>query len=115
MCFEMATWRTNHVRRDGVPKLTDFGLSVLCDPEVKLKSTGGSLAYLAPEIIRRAASKASTVDVWCLGIVLFAMVAGRLPFESESRDDLLKRIVRCDFVMPESLSLQLQGTTVLHR
>ncbi len=65
---------------------------------MKLKTSAGSLCYLAPEIVRRVSNKGSAIDVWCLGIVLYAMVCGKLPFEatSGSREETLKLISRCD-------------------
>ena len=95
-------FRTCPPHRDGTPKITDFGLSLFSHPEAKLKSSAGSLSYLAPEVIRRGANKGSAIDVWCLGVLLYAMVCGKLPFDSPtgSRDDILKLILRYAYGAP---------------
>ena len=52
-----------YVGSDGTPKITDFGLSIFSHPDVKLKSSAGSLSYLAPEIVRRASNKGTTLGI----------------------------------------------------
>lgn len=79
---------------DGSPKITDFGLSLIMKPHETTRSTAGSLCYFAPELLTRTSNRGAPIDVWCLGIILFALLVGRLPFElnSKGKEDLFRRI-----------------------
>jgi tetratricopeptide (TPR) repeat protein len=71
---------------DGAPKLADFGLARFLDGERGATATGavvGTTDYLSPEqALGRAVD--SRGDLYALGVVLFEMLAGRLPFKGES-------------------------------
>lgn len=69
-----------------VVKLVDFGIALSPD-DPRLTGTGellGSPRYMAPERFRDRASVVASSDLYALGVVLFEMVAGQLPFQSES-------------------------------
>lgn len=67
----------------GTAKLIDFGLANFMAPEGQYRSTFcGTLAYAAPEMILAKKYLGPEVDIWSLGVLLFAMVAGRFPFAS---------------------------------
>ncbi|XP_069136547.1 serine/threonine-protein kinase MARK2-like [Argopecten irradians] len=62
-------------------KITDFGFSCqVRNRDTYLKTSCGSYAYTAPEVIRGKPYDGFRSDIWSLGIILFAMVNGRLPF-----------------------------------
>ncbi|KAJ3846039.1 kinase-like protein, partial [Lentinula lateritia] len=62
-------------------KLTDFGLSRFIDPANPLLTTRcGSEAYAAPELVVSGGYDARETDAWACGVVLYALVARRLPF-----------------------------------
>src|SRR3954470_21432491 len=89
------------VRSDGVVKLMDFGISHMVDLE-RLTVTGqllGSPAYMAPEHVEGRPLDFRT-DVFALGIVLYQLTVGRLPFEGKNPHEVLKRIAECRFVDP---------------
>eukprot|EP01029_Cantina_marsupialis_P001871 TRINITY_DN1169_c0_g4_i3.p1 TRINITY_DN1169_c0_g4~~TRINITY_DN1169_c0_g4_i3.p1 ORF type:complete len:483 (+),score=168.21 TRINITY_DN1169_c0_g4_i3:106-1554(+) len=84
-------------------KISDFGLSKLIDdPEKTMETCCGTPEYVAPEIIdRRAYDK--KCDCWSLGIVLYILLSGCLPFYSENKALMYKMIKRGKYQMPESL------------
>ena len=76
-------------------KLSDFGFA---RDQMKTKSGGsllsetfcGSYAYASPEILRGVPYHPQMADIWSMGIVLFAMSFGRLPFDDSNFNHLLK-------------------------
>jgi serine/threonine-protein kinase len=79
------------VTKAGTVKLMDFGIAKLAaDP--KLTGTGttfGSLHYMSPEQIQGAAQVDARSDLYSLGICLYEMVAGKVPFDADSEYSLM--------------------------
>ncbi|MCX5747944.1 MAG: serine/threonine-protein kinase [Proteobacteria bacterium] len=93
------------IRADGVVKLMDFGISHMVDLE-RLTITGqllGSPAYMAPEHVEGRPLDYRT-DVFAVGIVLYQLCAGKLPFEGKNPHEVLKRIAECKFVDPRQVN-----------
>eukprot|EP00742_Colponemidia_sp_Colp-10_P004662 GILJ01004973.1.p1 GENE.GILJ01004973.1~~GILJ01004973.1.p1 ORF type:complete len:817 (+),score=151.65 GILJ01004973.1:177-2627(+) len=88
----------------GDVKLADFGVSAVCKVGKKLLEHCGTPSYIAPEIILDRGYEGLPVDVWSMGVVLFAMTCGHVPFKGENMIDLQRKIVKGKFVMPEHLS-----------
>lgn len=76
-------------------KLIDFGLSNQYNKGGLLKTPCGSPCYAAPEMILGRRYNGMHIDIWSLGIALFAMICGHLPFEDENNDKLYKKILDC--------------------
>ena len=85
-------------------KIIDFGLSHEFEGDELLKTKCGSPSYAAPEIICCPFYDGFKVDVWCCGIILYAMLCGYLPFEGEDNNLLFQNILNCDPEFPEFLS-----------
>ncbi|OHT00928.1 CAMK family protein kinase [Tritrichomonas foetus] len=88
-------------------RLIDFGLSngfSKISPE--LKTACGSPAYAAPEMIQ-GCPYTKAADVWSAGIVLYAMVAGILPFDDANVQTLLQKVVYTEVQYPQSMSRSL--------
>lgn len=109
------------VEKDGLEhvKIVDFGLAGLVEDndvlQSKLTSTGSTLgtpAYMAPE--QALGSKVTrTADLYSLGVVLYEMLSGKLPFGSPSPDMLMKKMVSIPPPLPGEGPLQLVTAQLL--
>ena len=63
-------------------KVTDFGLSAIVKPGQLLKVACGTPSYSAPEVIARREYDGALTDVWSLGVLLYHMCHGSLPFNN---------------------------------
>ena len=89
-------------------RLIDFGLSKEFLDENSFNQTRcGSLVYAAPEIILGNKYN-SKVDIWSIGIVLFTICAGYLPFDDSNEQILLKKIVYSNIIYPSHFSSNLK-------
>ncbi|XP_071443389.1 testis-specific serine/threonine-protein kinase 3-like [Hetaerina americana] len=87
-------------------KLSDFGFARTVPEPFGMglcETFCGSYAYASPEVLRGIPYQPKHSDVWSMGVVLFAMVYGRLPFDDSHYNHLLKQIQRKVqfFVEPE--------------
>jgi serine/threonine protein kinase len=93
-------------------KLADFGLSNTYKPGTKLSSSCGSPCYAAPEIIEAKLYDPLAADTWSLGVVLFFMVSGYLPFQHKNTHTLYKLILGAKYEIPRSVS-KLAGDLIV--
>jgi serine/threonine protein kinase len=85
-------------------KVIDFGLSNTNEGNRLLKTACGSPCYAAPEMIAGHIYEGPKADVWSLGVILFAVVCGFLPFEDENTGNLYKKILSCNYKLPSFVS-----------
>jgi len=85
-------------------KLIDFGLANIISPTKKFNTPCGSPNYAAPEIIRKEQYNGPEVDIWCVGVVLFVFLCGKLPFKGKDLETLFHSILSGNFEIPDSLS-----------
>ena len=87
--------------KDMIVKIGDFGLSkYFKSTETRLKTNCGSPCYSAPEVLRGNRYKPQPVDIWGMGIILYCMVCGELPFEDEKEDILVRKVTLCKYTCP---------------
>lgn len=85
-------------------KLIDFGLSAIWEPGKLLATTCGTLTCMAPEMVRGERYAGPAVDIWSMGIALYCMLSGQLPFEGASEKELRRKIIRGQFALPLGVS-----------
>ena len=95
------------VRPDGYVKVLDFGLAKLVEQKASMDTevstrmgysteagvVMGTTSYMSPEQARGMAVDGRT-DVWSLGVVMYEMASGRLPFEGETASDVIASILK---------------------
>jgi eukaryotic-like serine/threonine-protein kinase len=92
------------IRKDGLIKLMDFGIAQVLDFQ-RMTVTGqllGSPAYMAPEIIEGKQLDFRT-DVFSLGIMLYLLATGELPFSGKNPHEVLRRIAEGKFADPRTV------------
>ncbi|KAJ4298534.1 serine/threonine-protein kinase gin4 [Collariella sp. IMI 366227] len=93
------------LKGNGQIKIADFGMAALQqNPNHQLRTACGSPHYAAPELLRHQFYKGSAVDIWSMGVILFAMLAGRLPFDDDDMGVMLSKAKRAEYKMPPQLT-----------
>ena len=69
-----------------------------------LRTFCGSPAYTAPEIIKKQTYAAEAIDVWCLGGLLYIMLAAEFPFGADIDNEMKANISRCTYKKIDGLS-----------
>eukprot|EP01080_Neovahlkampfia_damariscottae_P007649 gene7649-11970_t len=85
-------------------KIADFGLSNIMNDGQFLKTSCGSPNYAAPEVISGKLYAGPEVDVWSCGVILYALLCGKLPFDEESISSLFDKIKTANYQMPDFVS-----------
>ncbi|ODV90728.1 hypothetical protein CANCADRAFT_24884, partial [Tortispora caseinolytica NRRL Y-17796] len=85
-------------------KIADFGMAALETSDRLLETSCGSPHYASPEIVRGVAYHGAPSDIWSCGIILFALLTGRLPFDDDNLRELLRKVQAGRYSMPEYLS-----------
>ena len=78
-------------------KLCDFGMARGADENSQCKTLCGTPEYMAPEVLTGAYS--TEVDLWSLGVIVFFMLSGYLPFPGRSDEEKEERILRGQYSM----------------
>ena len=77
---------------NGIIKICDFGLSKILSINEKIIDESGTLYYTAPEILTRKPYN-KEVDIWALGVILYFVLSGNLPFWSICEKEIGRKIV----------------------
>ncbi|KAK7794686.1 hypothetical protein R5R35_008017 [Gryllus longicercus] len=92
--------------RDMQVKIADFGLATqLTRPDEKHHTMCGTPNYISPEVATRS-SHGLEADVWGLGCLLYTLLVGRPPFDTDAVKSTLTRVVMANYKLPAYLSLE---------
>ncbi|GFN85023.1 serine/threonine-protein kinase plk4 [Plakobranchus ocellatus] len=90
--------------KDNDVKIADFGLATqLQGPEEKHFTMCGTPNYISPEIAMRSAHGLEA-DVWSLGCMLYTLLVGQAPFDTNAVKSTLNRVILAEYHLPDSLS-----------
>jgi serine/threonine protein kinase len=81
-------------------KLIDFGFANQWYPDEKMRTSCGTLAYSAPELLLGEPYDGTKVDVWGLGLMLYILLYGGNPFMQINDNETLTKILDCSFATP---------------
>jgi len=86
-----------------VAKLTDFGWSNYIQEDKERKTVCGTPIYLAPEIIKEQGHD-ERVDIWCIGVLLFELITGTVPFKGKDIETLKSNILHLRISWPNEMN-----------
>lgn len=95
--------------RDKNIKVADFGMAVWQSAGNMLNTACGSPHYAAPEVIKGEAYDGTAADIWSCGVILYALLIGRLPFDDEDLPKLLEKVKLGKFTMPGDIDARAQN------
>mmetsp|Transcript_18060 Transcript_18060/g.38565 ORF Transcript_18060/g.38565 Transcript_18060/m.38565 type:complete len:541 (+) Transcript_18060:97-1719(+) len=78
-------------------KLIDFGFSKIWEKNTKMELSCGTLSYVAPEVLRQ--SYTSQCDLWSLGVIVFILLVGYMPFSGNSEHKQIANIKQGNYLL----------------
>lgn len=107
--------------KEGKVKISDFGVSYASstdypNDELELAKTAGTPAFFAPELCMSTSAGQSRppitckIDIWALGVTIFCLLYGKVPFMADSEFELFEVIVKNDLIFPDELDHSPLGT-----
>ncbi|GAA0154922.1 hypothetical protein LIER_12765 [Lithospermum erythrorhizon] len=88
-------------------KVSDFGLSALQESKRNdglLHTQCGTPAYVAPEVLRKKGYDGAKADIWSCGVILYALLAGYLPFQEANMMKMYRKVFKGEFQFPSWIS-----------
>jgi polo-like kinase 1 len=87
-------------------KIGDFGLATkLASRGERRRTKCGTPNYIAPEILDETQTHSFEVDIWSMGVIAYALLVGKPPFETSDVRDTYSRIKACHYTFPDSANV----------
>eukprot|EP01104_Vermistella_antarctica_P017388 TRINITY_DN615_c0_g1_i3.p1 TRINITY_DN615_c0_g1~~TRINITY_DN615_c0_g1_i3.p1 ORF type:complete len:746 (+),score=197.02 TRINITY_DN615_c0_g1_i3:596-2833(+) len=84
-------------------KIADFGMAALMRDGTQLETSCGSPHYASPEVVLGTRYDGRAADVWSCGVILYALLTGKLPFDDDNIRKLLAKVKTGVYSMPQYL------------
>lgn len=81
-------------------KIADWGMAAFAPPTLQLETSCGSPHYASPEIVNGHRYTGTATDIWSCGVILYALLTGRLPFDDKNVRTLLGKVKTGRYEMP---------------
>ncbi|KAL6300403.1 kinase-like domain-containing protein [Sparassis latifolia] len=81
-------------------KIADWGMAAFAPPTLQLETSCGSPHYASPEIVNGHKYCGTATDIWSCGVILYALLTGRLPFDDKNVRTLLGKVKLGKYDMP---------------
>ena len=95
--------------------VSDLGLATRYEQRVSLSTVCGSPHYASPEVIMGQPYSGERVDVWSLGVLLYVMVTGRLPFSGSTQEELYANIANVWYSFPVDLEVSAECKDLIEK
>ena len=98
---------------NGSPCIADFGLAALAESELSITAQGdllGTPAYMAPEQAAGSSEITNASDIYALGVVLYQLLCGQLPFSGDSIRRTSSKTIRGTAASPQTLAQHPAGS-----
>ncbi|KAG8834763.1 hypothetical protein FRC17_007270 [Serendipita sp. 399] len=85
-------------------KLSDFGFTREFERGALLETFCGTTGYASPEMLQGQKYLGQEVDIWSLGIILYTLLVGALPFDDDDEEETKRKILAGNYEIPEWIS-----------
>ena len=93
---------------NGNVKLADFGMASIMKSNSLLETSCGSPHYACPEVVTGQPYSGEAADIWSVGVILYALLTGRLPFDDNNIRRLLKKVRAGRYLIPNWVSADIK-------
>ena len=90
-------------------KIADFGICRQCKDDELMKTQCGSIFYVAPEILQNLPYDGLKADIWSLGVVVYSMTTGKLPWTEVNHTLLVNQILNKEILYPKCMNIDLKN------
>ena len=96
-------------------KIIDFGASVLMKGRKKITFRFGTAYYIAPEVLQQSYNE--KCDIWSIGVILYLLLTGSVPFDGKNDDEIWKKIIseEINYSSPKLKSLSKEAKDLLKK
>ena len=97
-------------------KIGDFGLATKLEFDGERKRTiCGTPNYIAPEVLEGKQGHSFEVDIWSLGVIIYTLIIGKPPFETNDVKTTYRKIRMNNFNFPESVSISEDAKDIIRK